>query len=1048
MRRRGFLHGFGSTVFLWACGGRDDVAHSLPTQHIQFVPGMRQDLTDELAPPGSLYSAANVRYSKTGGIFVRPGTSLQSATTQDSSHVITGTTPLSYLGKIGDTALLGKSDGENFALDADGRFNFCGLTSTVLPLRKRYGLVTERSGAVASNRYASASSTSGYVLVASCDGGSNLNVSVQSDDGTQIVSEVSALATATKCAAVAIGDTFILVSQNGATLTGHAIAISASGAVTYTTVAVATLNSASQYWDICDAPSGFWYLLYQNTATNITLERWSTALSINGFNIVAITVTGNCPCSIFYDSTNSRIWAGWIDNFGATNLVKLRAWTTGGVALCAVTTLPTTAGGFGVPLIGMPGSVGSAFFTHNPSSFRCTFGYVTLPANAANVCTSVSYHAWWVNAISKPDARQRSWAVTTATTWTSSTAAESYTSGDTVVSKNMLLKWKLDNAASGSVLVELACREYDWNLSARPADYFSVASSVSGVYTFAAPIDLRVGALRSLEVYQYQDSDAHRWRSKVNMGAGIDVAGQPITMFGRSRGVADLAGTGTPPRLGGSEVGFPMAPQIISVAETANANLTLLGTYDYIAVFEWITNGERHRSAPSAPLKLTLTGANAGVNLTISAPNIGQRWDDSTSSYPVIHIYRTEAGGNVHWRITPGDGAPVARDATDGIISYNDQTSDALALFYGDALYVDQALCDYSLAPSCRFMWRDERRIWFGGLWEADQVACSLDIIPDQPIESSDFAGLNGPVFRVLIGERATGGEYQDGVNYVFARRAIYAFSGDGPDRQGNGDFSRPRVITRETGCKDYRSVRATSRGVFFQSDRGIELIPRGGGNPVFVGAGITDLIATYSECLGTAIHADGKGRSVRFLMQNPSNSQRIVAVYDLDYGAWSLDSFPYDVDVIGEWPNGTALGLADLSGSDCALVALNDSTDAQDGGGAITSTLQTNVIRPWGIVGYGRLNSVNALFSKTNSSDAITLGANVDGVASPGGAWNLDGTDGSEYREITICKECTGFDLTIEFSRGNAARQAVFHGVTVETTQLQGSRRNPASKQ
>lgn len=1031
------------------------MAHSLTPQHIQFTPGMREDLTDELAPPGSLIVAKNIRYSKLGGIFARPGTSLQSSVTVGTSDEIQNSGGISLLASLGESPVLATKQGKVFSKDTatGGLFNFLGNFSTVLPVSRRSGLITERNGSIlrSGQKYAIAANAAGYVLTASSDGSGVLCIALDAPDGTRLVSDYSI--TASHCSAICTTNgELIMVTQNGTALTGHAFVMSA-GVLTYSSAALTNLNNANQYWDITKGPSNSWYLLYQNTATNITLERYSVALAILAFNIVAITVAGNCPCSIFWDDVNSRVWAGWVNDPAVTGEKRIRAWTTAGTALSAVTTLSTSTFG-GPPLIGKPGTIGDVFLTYNrndnvvgPSGIRTVFGYATLPGVAANPCTTVSYSAWWVYAISKPDDKQRSWCVATRAGTTIG-----YVAGVAVTMRSLLLRWTAD-ASFGSSIVELSGPTYEEDdFGTFPAAVFAHVSNHSGLVTFAVPRQLRLGytaggaasPLRVLDVYQYEDQDAHQWRSTVDAAGTIVVAGQPIAFAGRSRSIGSLFGPVVNPRQGGAEIGFPFTPQITARTLAGGA---LTGTYSYTAVFEWIdTNGARHRSHPSDPVTVVFAAQQA--TLEISAPNWSQRWDPSASSYPVVHIYRTEAGGVVQWRVTPGGGAPIANDTADGRITYVDNATDAVLLITGEALYTDQALCDYDLAPSCRFMWRDERRVWFGGLWEADQVACTLDLIPDQPIESSDFAGLNGPAFRVLIGEPATGGEYQDGVNYVFAKQAIYAFSGDGPDRQGNGDFSRPRVITRETGCIDYRSVRATSRGIFFQSARGIELIPRGGGNPQFVGAGIIDLVATYSECLGTAVHSDGKGRTLRILMRNPSNAEHIVAVYDLNLGIWSYDSYPYGVEVIGEWPTGTAFGLIDQSETVCALVETNDSTDKQDGGGGITCELRTHVIRPWGLVGFGRLNSVNAIFSKTNTSDSVAVSVELDGVAAGSGGWSLDGTSGSEYREVTVCKEGTGFDVTIALTRSTESNTPVFHGFTIETGQHQGSRRNPAANQ
>lgn len=1044
MRRRDFL-GLLAVAPL-GCGGRDEtMAHSLKPDYLQLIPGMRQDFATELAPPGTLRDAINCRYTRQGSLSARRGCDAVASTTHGNVHEIQNSGGLVLASSIGDAPCLGTEQGKMFALDTTGGlFNFSGNFSTVIPLRRRKGLISERSGSIAQAKYGIAANSAGYVLVASCDGSNSLNVSIEAEDGTPLWYE-SALATATKCLAISQNNVLILVSQNSTTLTAHTFTIT-NGAIAYSAATVGTLQSASQYWDICEGPTTSWYLVYQVLATRLDVDRYNTGLSFQG-TLAQITVSGNCPCSVFYDSTNARVWAGWWNDPGVTGEVRLRAWNTSGTALCAVTTLATSTFAR-PPLIGMPGSVGSAFFTYNRLNSRTVYGYVTLPGNPANVCTSTSYSAWWVFAMSKPDANQRSWCVT----------VSGKSTGEFVIERFVLLRWNAD-ASFGSSMLELSGPMFDSQVTGLPIDFFASASNRSGLLTFAVYRILRPGlglGLRSLDVYQYEDVTRHPWRSTVKLGNSLIVSGQPTAFFGNSSGIGNVSGPVVEPRQGGVEIGFPLLPDITSATEQATGSLTALGTYSYQVVLEWISpSGERHRSRPSDPVSVTLTGGNFGVALTITAPNWGQRWDDTCACYPVAHVYRTENGGQVHYRVTPGSGAPIANDATDGLVDYIDELSDADMLVYGEALYVDQALCDYDLAPSCRFMWRDERRIWTGGLWDEDQVCCSLDQIPEQPTEFSDFAGLNGPAFRISIGEPCTGGEYQDGVNYLFAKNAIYAVSGNGPDRQGNGEFSPPRVITKETGCIDYRSVKATSRGIFFRSARGLELLPRGGGLPIFIGAQIQDLMASWPDVLSVAIHADTTERTARFLLaESGAQSGSVVAVFDLDVSGWSYDSHVSDKRVLGEWPSGTFLGHDDQTGTDCGLLDTDDSLTITDDGEPVMMTLRTNWISPFGLGGYGRVNSAQFIMSRpvlndTIAAQAVVVGGHGDNFDTIGRNWTFTGSfSGPIAREMTIAKESSSMWFQIQLTRVGSGYSPAVHAIALELGALSGTRRNPASSQ
>ncbi len=1043
MRRRAFLGG-SCALLAQACGGRSEMAHSLKLDHIQLLPGMRQDLATENAPAGTLVDAKNVRYGKSGVIYARPGTSLVSSATHGTAHEIQGSGGLSLLATSGSAAVVGTQQGKVFARDSTGGlWNFCGRFSTCLPLKKRSGLITEMNGGYAVTKYGNAANADGYVLTASSDGG-GFTVALDSSSGARIYRDDALNGSKVLCVALPNGQ-FVLVAQNVSALVGYVFTVTA-GVVTVTTGTVATLNDPGQYWDIAAGSASTWYLAYQSGATNLRLSSFTTA-SFTETTLVNETVAGNCPCSVWCDTANSRLWLGWQNDPGITGEVRMRGYGLTGTPLCAVTTLDTDQN-YRMPLFGPPPSSGSVFFTFNRFEFAgeavrsVVYGTATIAGAGNPVTISGSGTSWFVTSISKPDALQRSWVYTTAypVVFVGTTGAWEQ--------RALLLRWDTINYNGSHV--ELSCPTFETDSPAGfpTVDMFGSVSNHSGLCTFAIPTRLRQGGsfdgLYGIEVYQYESIERHPWRSAVQFAETLVVAGQPVEVFASGAGET----TGATAIHGSPEVGFTDAPVIVSplLASTGLGQLTLLGTYSYQVVREWIDMyGRRHRSQPSQPVSVTLFGTENTVELEISCPNHGERYEDAFFSYPVYHVYRTLNGEQTHYRVTPGSGAPVASSSF-GLVSYTDTLSDANALLVGEALYTDAGLCDYNLAPSCRFVWRDERRVWFGGLWEADQVHCSLDLFPQQPLESSDFAGGNGPVFRVLIGEPVTAGAYQDGVNYVFTTSAIYAFSGDGPDRQGNGDFSKPRVLTRAAGCVDYRSVLVTSKGIFFQSARGIEILPRGGNDPIFIGAGIQDLLRLYPTCLGVALHSDRATRTARFLLRGGTN---IVAVYDLDLGVWSYDEQPYLVTTIGEWPEGTAFGLSDQSAASCALLEPDDSALFSDNGVAYVLALTTHTIRPWGPAGFGRINAIVPVFTAPSAGDTLTLNVALDTVGLVGSKpWTLAAATGAQYREYTVAKEATSFDVRLSYTRALGTNTPGFLAYSVELQQLPGARRNPASSQ
>ncbi len=163
------------------------MAHSLGgAQPILLQPGMRQDLTNDMAPVGTLSDAKNCRFSRPGGVVGRNGTQRVLSTTHGNVHEIQGH-DLAVSSSIGDAPALGTDQGKMFSRDETGAlWNFCGNFSTVVPLRKRKGLATERNGTIGTEKYGIAANSAGYVLVASCATNSSLCASIEADDGTPL----------------------------------------------------------------------------------------------------------------------------------------------------------------------------------------------------------------------------------------------------------------------------------------------------------------------------------------------------------------------------------------------------------------------------------------------------------------------------------------------------------------------------------------------------------------------------------------------------------------------------------------------------------------------------------------------------------------------------------------------------------------------------------------------------------------------------------------------------------------------------------------------
>jgi hypothetical protein len=521
------------------------------------------------------------------------------------------------------------------------------------------------------------------------------------------------------------------------------------------------------------------------------------------------------------------------------------------------------------------------------------------------------------------------------------------------------------------------------------------------------------------------------------MGQHLVVAGQPTDFFANAERSAEL--------------GFAQYPIITRATITAaGAGSIPAGTYRYRATFEWSDMyGRVHRSAPSEPVEYTLATPSSSIEIRVTSLSCSQRMSGSGSSTdPQVVLYRTVDGGTSYKRIM----AATAYQQSTGIAVFVDDNIDGNIQDNG-AVYSEEAT-ENDLAPSCRYIRATETRVWCGGLFESGLLQASKYTIPTEP---PVFVG--DPAFQVPINGDCTGIAYMDGEVIAFTRNSVQVISGDGPDDRGIGSFAPPRTVSREVGCVDARAILETGIGVFFLSERGIYLLPRGFSEPRFIGEPVHRLTWQYPVCRGATLYSDGLYRLARFLLQNEDGDEHIELIYDLDVGAWSYDTHSILCSAIGQWPSGRLLGFDDFS-SNAGYLESPDPPASDtptsgvniDGGIGFTSSITTADIRPWGLGGFGRLQHGTVVFSEAGGVDTLTLTVYTDGNATAK-SWVPGASTGTDYRRVTPSgagtnQECTTVSATVAISRPDAAtglvatRGPTLHGLTLEQMAVAGARR------
>lgn len=407
--------------------------------------------------------------------------------------------------------------------------------------------------------------------------------------------------------------------------------------------------------------------------------------------------------------------------------------------------------------------------------------------------------------------------------------------------------------------------------------------------------------------------------------------------------------------LGAGFDGFPELPAPASFAPAAGGAMTPNTTYFYSAVFRKTdAYGRVYYSANAAPVAVTLGAGDHSVVITPPANTGFPGYIGASSS-----LYRTTAADPNNYRLLvsmPGGNAP-----------YVDTASDA-SLAGAELLYSQ---------PNGGELPNDPPPAFSAAAATQDRVFVISSEDPTRVYYSKPFNPVRGVEFNAssyIIVDPATGPLVAlgtiDGNIILFKRRSIYVLTGQGPDANGQGDFSQPQRIAADDGCVTPASVLSTSDGLYFQSSQGIQLLDRTL-SVQYIGAPVENLL--NGRAITTALYVPGPSQA-RFVLDNST-----ALVYDNFLKRWSTFS------------NYTGLG-ATLYGSAAAILTaagvVNIETTAfTDNGAAISMVIRTGWIPlSEGLQGWGRLRRVLVLgdYKSANTatlSFAYDWGAFVDSV-------------------------------------------------------------------
>jgi hypothetical protein len=505
----------------------------------------------------------------------------------------------------------------------------------------------------------------------------------------------------------------------------------------------------------------------------------------------------------------------------------------------------------------------------------------------------------------------------------------------------------------------------------RTAHTAAGASSTARYHAIHKKLVSHVGAqdgdtVGAVELAKLDFASRDRWQPATHAGTTYLSGGVP-SLFDGQRVV---------------EAGILHSPSL-GVDVSSGTGMTLTTGRSYVAVYEDLdATGELVTSGVSTAVA---TGeiTNKAITITVNCLSVGVR---AATCY--VAVYATTDGGSTYHRLDRARNDPAT-----GTVAFSDTAADA-------TISICSLLYGTGSLPGTNGSGQDRRApphfhdiVSFAGML----IGCSG---PDLWWSSQHILGEGlwfNPLFQLPVedGEGdVTALEVMDGTMFAFKRRSIYTLAGDTTNDAGTvGGLGSPRRLASNVGCVEVNSVVVTSAGIFFQSERGIELLNRGGA-VTWVGEAIQDTLASF-PVVSSAVLDDRNGL-VRFSLAGAESGGLVSGslghplgrdvVYDLSTNQWvSVDdklgaiAFEASQDACMLYVEG-AWRYAWLSTEGSVFVErLPDDASAHlDGSTWVTMQIETGWFKAGGIQGRQMLSRVLVLARKATEFDlAMSLGYN-----------------------------------------------------------------------
>lgn len=481
------------------------------------------------------------------------------------------------------------------------------------------------------------------------------------------------------------------------------------------------------------------------------------------------------------------------------------------------------------------------------------------------------------------------------------------------------------------------------------------------------------------------------WQSLYFAGSsGSDVENYTITTFALNsaarRQSASAGGllyiAGAPPQLydGHSitEPGFNEVPGIKNIAASTSGLLANSATYEYVLVWEYaLPDGTFFESPPSPPVEFTTGASEDEAVVTVFAPHSARvALGDAVYGAQVTGVlYRTVWDSVNLARFSEFKEAqrfaiPSTLAGYGDDVVVNDGTSDT-TLANRPTLYTQGGPVEHNTCEACAYVSASSARLSVAGLARQSEMQESKEQELDEGVNFSSLSSFFSRAPHPIVGLVSL-----DGIRIAFTRPDVYTIVGDGPGNDASGALPQPVQLGSPGGLKSALSLLVGPDGVWFQlDDTKLYRMPRGQGDPEWLGVDIQDTLASYPTITG-ACRSRGDDCLV-WSCENTAGTDGRLIVRSIRTGIWTEDTVPLETGAGIEALCSFGDRLAYVSGG--VVYALSASGFTDGASTVITTQWRTQPLFPFDLGGNGLVHDL-MLTGEYRSAGTLALRVSYDG--------------------------------------------------------------------